>query len=410
MKKRLKKLTAVFVALAFVLTATPLSGFAADEETTVEQLTEAATESETKPETGTEPETGDAKEYKITYYSNGQIFSITQTYKAGEKIVPPEAPKAPEGHIFNGWVINEKQDKLPETMPETDLEASASWKLKDITVSYISDGTEIGKKTAPFGSSMTETVPADPAKEGYVFAGWFDESGKNVFDHSTVPAEDITFTAKWLRNGNVVYMSEGKTYEAFEVKEGDKVPKPETDPKKFGHKFTGWSPEIPVEMPAEDLVFEAQYEVDKDFVTVVIGGTLIAGAIVAGVGAAITGLSIVGGIIAVIGLSSVIGNVNKTYTATYKVDGKVYKTYNIAAGSKITVPAEPEKEGYDFVGWNPDVPSKMPKNDLTFDAVWSKSETDIPETGSSALGIAALASLAVSAAAAIIFTKKKKDK
>lgn len=503
MRKRLKKLTAVFVAIAFILTATPLSGFAAESGVTVKDgallnadgstfegtLTEGdeitgssadglfyvtingvrdadashygsetfigykenSTESEqsgntyyssytvpaapegfevtakvsvTKSDdfTGTdtlhsgnivelsytpvEAET----EYKITYYSNGKKYGDEQTYKAGETIVPPEAPDSPEGHIFNGWVINENQDKLPETMPESDLEASASWKLKDITVSFVSDETEIHSTTAPYGSSMEETVPEDPAKEGYTFAGWYDDSGKNAFDYDTVPAEDITFTAKWLKNGNVVYMSEDKTYAAYEVKEGDEIPVPETSPKKFAHKFTGWSPEIPDVMPAEDLVFEAQYEVDKDFVTVVIGGTLIAGGIVAGVGAAITGLSIVGGIIAIIGLSSVIGNVNKTYTVTYKVDGEIYKSYNIAAGSDITVPAEPEKEGYDFVGWTPDIPDEMPKKDLTFEAVWSKRENDIPDTGSTALGITALATLAVSAAAAIIFAKKKKDK
>ena len=420
MKKRLKKLTAVFVAVAFVLTATPLSGFAAEEESTVktetEVTTDVVTEPETTPETEpetepeTDPETDSASEYKITYYSNGKKYGDEQTYKAGETIVPPEAPEAPEGHIFNGWVINKNQDKLPETMPESDLEASASWKLKDITVSFVSDGEEIHKSTAPYGSSMEETVPEDPSKEGYTFAGWYDESGMNAFDYSTVPAEDISFTAKWLKNGNVVYMSEDKTYAAYEVKEGDEIPVPETSPKKFAHKFTGWNPEIPAVMPAEDLVFEAQYEVDKDFVTVVIGGTLIAGAIVAGVGAAITGLSIVGGIIAIIGLSSVVGNINKTYTVTYKVDGDVYKTYNIAAGSDITVPADPEKEGYDFVGWTPDIPDEMPKKDLTFEAVWSKSETDIPDTGSTALGIAALATFAVSAAAAIIFAKKRKDK
>lgn len=413
MRKRLKELTAVFVAVAFILTATPLSGFAAEEETTAqpqtEVTTEVTTESETEVENETENETENATEYKVIYYSNGKKYGDEQTYKAGETIVPPAAPEAPEGHIFNGWVINKNQDKLPETMPESDLEASASWKLKDIKISFVSDETEVHKSTAPFGSSMEEAVPEDPSKEGYTFAGWYDESGKNVFDYSTVPSEDITFTAKWLKNGNVVYMSEDKTYAAYEVKEGEKIPVPETNPKKFAHKFVGWSPEIPAEMPAEDLVFEAKYEVDKDFVTVVIGGTLIAGGIVAGVGAAITGLSIVGGIIAIIGLSSVVGNINKTYTVTYKVDGKIYKTYNIAAGSDITVPEEPKKEGYVFVGWTPDIPDKMPKKNLTFEAEWSEFDTDIPETGSSAAGVAALAALAVSAAAAILFAKKKKE-
>lgn len=393
MRKKFKGLIAVFMAIAFILTATPLSGFAVETETT-----------EKEDVTVTEGE-----KFTVTYYSNGEIYGETQTYKAGETIIPPEAPKAPEGHIFNGWVINEKQDKLPETMPENNLEASASWKLKEINISFVSDETEIKKATAPFGSSMEETVPEDPQKEGYTFAGWYDKDGKNVFDYDTVPAEDMSFSAKWLRNGNVVYTSDGKTYEAYEVKEGEKIPVPETNPKKFAHKFIGWNPEIPAEMPAEDLTFEAKYELDKDFITVVIGGTVIAGSIIAGIGTAITGLSIVGGIIAIIGLSSIIGNVNKTYKATFKVDGKVYKSYNIAAGSKITVPEEPKRNGYVFVGWSPEVPDKMPKKDVTFEAVWSEYDSDIPDTGSSTAGIAAFVTLAVSAAAAIIFAKKKKD-
>ena len=99
-----------------------------------------------------------------------------------------------------------------------------------------------------------------------------------------------------------------------------------------------------------------------------------------------------------------------TYTATFKVDGKVYKSYNLAAGAKITKPEEPKKDGYVFVGWSPEVPDKMPKKDITFEAVWSEYNPDIPDTGSSSAGIAAFMTLAVSAAAAIIFAKKKKDK
>ena len=393
MIKRFKKLFSVLITIALMLTTTPLSGFATEAETT-----------EKEDVTVTE-----AEKFTITYYSNGKIYGETQTYTSGETIIPPDAPEAPEGHIFNGWVINEAQDKLPETMPPKNIEASASWKLKDINISYISDESEFHKTTAPYGSSIEETVPEDPQKDGFTFAGWYDKEGKNVLDYDTVPSDDIILTAKWLRNGNVIFKSENKTYAAFEVKEGDKIPLPEKNPQKFAHKFIGWTPEIPSEMPAEDLVFEAKYELDKDFVTVMIGGTLIAGGIVAGIGTAITGLSIVGGIIAVIGLSSVIGNVNKTYTVTYKVDGKVFKTQSITSGSKITVPESPKKDGYVFVKWSPDIPDKMPKKNLTFEAVWSEVKTDIPDTGSGMFGIASFVSFAISSAAAIMFIKKKEN-
>lgn len=391
MTKKFKRFFSVFITIALILTATPLSGFASETETTQNEDSSVT----------------EAEKFTVTYFSNGEKYGEVQTYASGETIIPPETPEAPEGHIFNGWVINEEQEKLPEIMPQKNIEASASWKLKDINISFTSDETEIHKTTAPYGSSIEETVPEDPEKEGYTFAGWYDKDGKNVFDYDTTPSEDIIFIAKWLRNGNVIYKSEDKTYAAFEVKEGDKIPLPEKNPQKFAHKFIGWTPEIPEIMPAEDLVFEAKYELDKEFVTVMIGGTLIAGGIIAGIGTAITGLSIVGGIIAIIGLSSVGGNIGKTYKVTYKVDGKIYKTYRITSGSKISVPESPKKDGYVFVGWTPEIPDKMPQKDLTFEAVWSEIKTDIPDTGSSAFGIASFLSLAISSAAALILIKKK---
>ena len=51
----------------------------------------------------------------------------------------------------------------------------------------------------------------------------------------------------------------------------------------------------------------------------------------------------------------------------------------------------------------------MPKEDLTFEAEWSKVDGNIPDTGSAAIGTAVFAAFALSAAAAIIFAKKKKE-
>ncbi len=358
------------------------------------------------------------KKYTVSYYlSESGQYSHLQEYAEGDKITPPDSP-VKEGFEFAGWIIGEENGeavKLPETMPASNLKAYASWKIKDIKITYIVDDKEVKSSTASYGSDISLTTPDDPEKNGYVFAGWFDKNGNNLFTYSTVPSEDVAFTAKWLKNGNVVYMVDKKTYETYDVTEGEKIPVPK-DPKKFGYKFKGWTPEIPDEMPSENLTFTAEWELDKNFISVVVGGTVIAGGIItaiAGAGAAaITGISIIGGIIALIGVTS---GINRTYTVTYKVDGKVYKTYKLEAGKKITTPADPTKDGYKFTGWTPDIPDEMPKKDLTFEATWkeindnSKVDVDIPSTGSTKAGIAALAALAISAAAAIII-KKKKDK
>ena len=46
-------------------------------------------------------------------------------------------------------------------------------------------------------------------------------------------------------------------------------------------------------------------------------------------------------------------------------------------GSKITKPADPELEGYDFMGWSPEVPGTMPAHDMTFTAVFEPIKTKI---------------------------------
>lgn len=363
-----------------------------------------------------------AEKFTVTYYSEDKQYGEIQSYNAGDGIVTPEAP-VKEGYIFKGWVIDDKLTKLPETMPSENIKAYASWSLASIRLHYFDGETEISSTTALYGSDISLTVPSDIKKDGYTFAGWFDGEGKNVYSYETVPSEDVTFTAKWLKNGNVTYYVDNKTYQSYEVTEGDKIPVPE-DPEKFGKKFVGWDPEVPETMPGEDLSFNAVFETDKDFVSVIVGGTVIAGGVIAaitGAGAlAITGISIIGGILALIGGGSL---VTKTYKVTYKVDGKIYKTYTkIEAGTAVPVPANPEKSGYTFAGWSPSIPEKMPKSDLTFEATWKKTASDnnsdkndsnanvdIPSTGSSATGIAALASLAISAAAYIILSKKKKE-
>lgn len=360
-------------------------------------------------------ETQETEKFTVTYYlSETEQFGEAQNYEPGAKIELP-APPAKAGFEFAGWILGEKDGeaiKIPEVMPAENIRAYASWEVKSYQISYIVDDANYLTKVVPYGSDIAQTAPEDPKKEGHIFAGWFDKNGSNLYSYTTVPANDVEFTAKWLRNGNVVYIVDGKTYEAYEVAEGQSIPVPE-NPEKFAHIFDGWTPAIPAVMPAEDLTFTAKWKIDKDFVALVIGGTVIAGGVIAAIaGTAITGVSIIGGIFALLGITS---GINKNYTVTYKVDGKVYKTYKHEAGDKITIPANPTKDGYVFAGWTPEIPDKMPKKNLTFVAKWnnkqdnSNNKEEIPSTGSTSAGLAAFAALAISAAVAIIIKKKKEN-
>ena len=65
-----------------------------------------------------------------------------------------------------------------------------------------------------------------------------------------------------------------------------------------------------------------------------------------------------------------------TYSTTYTVDSKLYKTENLKEGESILKPTDPEKKGYTFKNWNPSVPAKMPAKNMTFTAVFEKNSNN----------------------------------
>ena len=352
--------------------------------------------------------------HTITYYlvEGGNVYAIG-TYAEGETMTHPVVGEY-EGIIYDGWV-DKNGNPIQSVMGTTDLVAYAvPVGVKEYKATFVVDGTVIQQKNVKVGTVID--VPADPTKEGYLFSGWYPTVPEYM------PAEDVTFTATFVKEPveykeySARYVVDDKTYALYVLEEGDVIPVPE-DPKKFGFKFVGWEPEVPATMPGENLEFVAQWEIDETVVTVIIGGTVIAGGVIAGIAGAnaawITGVSIIGGILVIVGTAALIKH---THTVTYLVDGEVYKTYKVIEGTKIPVPADPVKEGAEFKGWEPEVPDRMGNTDLVFEATWadvaadddSDVDVEIPATGSAA-GIAAFAVISGAAAAAYVITRKKKE-
>ncbi|MBO5599652.1 MAG: InlB B-repeat-containing protein, partial [Candidatus Methanomethylophilus sp.] len=104
------------------------------------------------------------------------------------------------------------------------------------------------------------------------------------------------------------------------------------DPVREGYTFSGWDPALPSTMPAGTTTYVAQWTVN-------------------------------------------------TYTITFDtLGGSEVAAVSQAYGTAITAPADPTKEGFNFVKWDQEIPGTVPARDLTISAVWAANAT-VDETG-----------------------------
>ena len=197
--------------------------------------------------------------HKVNYYLvKGDVAEAytTKTFKEGDALVHPEVEV--EGFTFNGWT-DKDGNPLPATMGDEDIDAYAKLEINSYKVTYLLDAGNVYKEYTDVKFASEVPKPADPAKEGYLFAGW------EPAVVSTMPAYDLTYTAKWVKapSGDdkftARFVVDGETYDLHVLEEGDAIPVP-ADPTKDGAEFAGWNPEVPEKMGETDLVFEATWE------------------------------------------------------------------------------------------------------------------------------------------------------
>ena len=122
--------------------------------------------------------------YTITFDTNGgsEIAPITQDY--GTEITAPDNPTR-KGYTFKGW-----DKEIPETMPAENITVKAQWEINQYTIAFDTNGgSEIAPITQDYGTEIT--APDNPTRKGYTFKGWDKEIPE------TMPAENITITARW---------------------------------------------------------------------------------------------------------------------------------------------------------------------------------------------------------------------
>ena len=311
-------------------------------------------------------------QYTFTFDSNGgsDVAAITQDY--GTEVTAPANPTR-EGYTFTGW-----DKEVPSTIPAADMTFTAQWQVNQYTLTFDSnDGsTVVVALTQDYGSAVT--APDAFVREGYTFLGW----DKDI--PSTMPAENQSFTAQWQINQyKVVFVSENDVLSEATLDYGSAITVPEV-PAREGYTFLGWEPKVDETVPAHDVTYRAQWQVNKYTLSFDSNGGTDVAAITQDYGTEVTapaaptreGYTFLSWDK---DIPSTMPAENQSFTAQWQInqyqvvfvsENDVLSEATLDYGSAITVPEVPEREGYTFLGWEPEVDETVPAHDVTYRAQW----------------------------------------
>ena len=198
--------------------------------------------------------------YTITFDTNGgsEIAPITQDY--GTEITAPDNPTR-KGYTFKGW-----DKEIPETMPAENITVKAQWEINQYTITFDTNGgSEIAPITQDYGTEIT--APDNPTRKGYTFKGWDKEIPE------AMPAENITVKAQWEINQYTITFDTNGGSEIAPITQdyGTEITAPD-NPTRKGYTFKGWDKEIPETMPAENITITARWkDTEKPTGEIIIG-------------------------------------------------------------------------------------------------------------------------------------------
>ena len=198
--------------------------------------------------------------YTITFDTNGgsEIAPITQDY--GTEITAPDNPTR-KGYTFKGW-----DKEIPKTMPAENITVKAQWEINQYTITFDTNGgSDIAPITQDYGTEIT--APDNPTRKGYTFKGWDKEIPE------TMPAENMTVKAQWKINQYTITFDTNGGSEIAPITQdyGTEITAPD-NPTRKGYAFRGWDKEIPETMPAENITITARWrDTEKPTGEIIIG-------------------------------------------------------------------------------------------------------------------------------------------
>lgn len=259
--------------------------------------------------------------------TEGRLYSTTALF--GSTLPTADAPTPTRtGYTFKFWSREGQNGDVTGQTVNGWTNLYAVWEKNTYTVTY-TDGVN-GEAFADqaYTAKYEDATPAfegTPARAGYKFLGWEPTVAETV-------TENATYVAQWEKLYTVTY-TDGVGGKAFEddvhsdLEKDTKTPAYKDGiPTRKGFKFLGWEPEV-ADTVTEDVTYTAQW--------------------------------------------------GELYTVTY-TDGAKGKAFedqvyeDVLSGTKTPeFNGTPTREGYKFVGWEPEVAETVTKN-VTYTAKWEK--------------------------------------
>ena len=219
-----------------------------------------------------------------------------------------------------GFSLDSAKSTLTGTIAaDGSLVLSIYYSRNQYTITYAN--TDLEPDTYYYGATVSARTPE---KAGYAFQGWEEEVP------STMPAQNITLTAKWNENPADYTDYDIAVAAANAKKAEDNYDKTYTEASRKALD-AALAVDVSGKKLSEQGVVDAQTEA---------------------INAAVNGLE------------------KMTYNATFYVDGEEYRVVPTKVGEQIVAPEAPSKQGYTFTGWTPEV-GTMGIEDVSFNAVFS---------------------------------------
>ena len=197
--------------------------------------------------------------YTVTFQSEGGS-EVASQIRANTPAARPADPTK-EGYTFIGWYNGESEWNFADAVTEA-LTLTAKWQVNQYTITFKPEngGQDIVIKQ-DYGTAIT--APANPTKTGYTFAGW----DKTI--PTTMPAENMTITAQWQVNQYTITFKPENGGQDIVIKQdyGTAITAP-ANPTKTGYTFAGWDKTIPTTMPAGDMTITARWTENRVIVII----------------------------------------------------------------------------------------------------------------------------------------------